>query len=302
MSGRTYATWSWAMGENMRPTDTSQRRAWLVCGAMVALAMLAGPAFAHGVPDAEAQRLANGSLLDFVISGAIHMVTGYDHLLFLFGVMFFLTRFWEIVKFITAFTIGHSITLLGATLLGIQANYYLIDAVIAISVIYKGFDNVDGFRRAFGIEPPHLLFMVFAFGLIHGFGLSTRLQRVDLPETGLVERIIAFNVGVELGQIAALVIMVALLAIWRRIKNFTAFAKIANYGLIAAGSLLFLYQMHGWLHTTQPDEFGFSEDGHYHAHEAMDEEAARQQEELARQRQGRDTLMPAEDFMQDEEN
>jgi hypothetical protein len=260
------------------------------------------PAFAHGVPDAEAQRLANGSLLDFLISGAIHMVTGYDHLLFLFGVMFFLTRFWEIVKFITAFTLGHSITLLGATLLHVSANYYLIDAVIAISVIYKGFDNVDGFRKGLGIEAPNLLFMVFAFGLVHGFGLSARIQRVALPEEGLVERIIAFNVGVELGQIAALIVMVAVLAIWRRLSSFAVFAKAANYGLIIAGSLLFLYQMHGWLHTTQPDEFGFSEDGHYHAHEAMDAEAVRQQEELARQRQGRDTLMPAEDLMQDKED
>lgn len=251
--------------------------------------MLALPAFAHGVPDAEAQRLANGSVLDFAISGAKHMITGYDHLLFLFGVMFFLTRFWDIVKFITAFTIGHSITLLGATLLGIQANYYLIDAVIAISVIYKGFDNLDGFKKAFGVEPPHLLFMVFAFGLIHGFGLSARLQKLPLPETGLVERIIAFNVGVEAGQIVALIVMVAVLSVWRRLPSFQPFSKIANYGLVAAGALLFLYQMHGYLHTRYPDEFGFSEDGHYHSHQQMDEE-------LARQREGRDPLMSPEDL------
>jgi low affinity Fe/Cu permease len=255
-----------------------------------------GPALAHGVPDAEAQRLANGSLYDFMRSGAVHMITGYDHLLFLFGVMFFLTRFWEIVKFITAFTIGHSITLLGATLLGINANYYLIDAVIAISVIYKGFDNVDGFRKGLGMAPPNLMLMVFGFGLVHGFGLSARLQRVPLPEEGLVERIIAFNVGVELGQIAALVVMVAVLAIWRRLPSFAPFSKAANYGLIIAGSLLFLFQMHGWLHTTQPDEYGFSEDGHYHSHQAMDEDLARQREDLARQREGRDTLMPAEEL------
>jgi hypothetical protein len=256
---------------------------------LLVASLLAMPAFAHGVPDAEAQRLANGSVLDFAISGAKHMITGYDHLLFLFGVMFFLTRFWDIVKFITAFTIGHSITLLGATLLGIQANYYLIDAVIAISVIYKGFDNLDGFKKAFGIEPPHLLFMVFAFGLIHGFGLSARLQKLPPPETGLVERIIAFNVGVEAGQIAALIVMVAVLSVWRRLPSFQAFSKIANYGLVAAGALLFLYQMHGYLHTRYPDEFGFSEDGHYHSHQQMDEE-------LARQREGRDTLMSPEEL------
>ncbi len=250
---------------------------------------IAAPAFAHGVPDSEAQRLADGSLFDYLRSGAVHMITGYDHLLFLFGVMFFLTRFWDIVKFVTAFTIGHSITLLGATLLGIHANYYLIDAVIAISVIYKGFDNVDGFRKGLGIEPPNLLFMVFGFGLIHGFGLSTRLQRLPLPEEGLVERIIAFNVGVELGQIAALIAMVAVLAILRRLALFNPLAKAANWALMIAGALLFLYQMHGWLHTTRPDDFGFSHDEHYHAHEAMDED-------LARQREGRDTLLPADEF------
>jgi hypothetical protein len=268
-------------------------RPCLAPGAAAALILVfllsAGSAFAHGVPDSEAQRLSNGSVLDYAMSGAVHMVTGYDHLLFLFGVMFFLTRFWDIVKFITAFTLGHSITLLGATLLGINANYYLIDAVIAISVIYKGFDNVDGFRKGLGMEPPDLLFMVFGFGLVHGFGLSARLQRLPLPEEGLVERIIAFNVGVELGQIAALVGMVAVLAIWRRLASFAAFAKIANYGLIAAGSLLFLYQMHGWLHTTRPDDFGFSRDRHYHDHQAMDEE-------LARQRENRDTLISPEDL------
>ncbi len=258
-----------------------------VC-AVAAWAILttAEPAFGHGVPDAEAQRLVNGSLYDFMRSGAVHMVTGYDHLLFLLGVMFFLTRFWDIARFVTAFTIGHSITLLAATLLKIQASYYLIDAVIAISVIYKGFDNVDGFRKALGVGPPDLLAMVFGFGLIHGFGLSARLQRLPLPETGLVERILAFNVGVELGQLAALAVMVAILAVWRRFSSFPVFAKATNFGLIIAGSLLFLFQMHGWLHTTRPNDFGFAADGHYHAHQRMDEEIRRDR--------NRETLMPAD--------
>jgi hypothetical protein len=173
------------------------------------------------------------------------------------------------VKFITAFTIGHSITLLFATLAGISANYYLIDAVIAISVIYKGFDNLDGFRRKIGVEPPNLLWMVFAFGLIHGFGLAARLQQLPLPETGLVPRILSFNVGVELGQIAALLVMVALLAGWRRRKSFSPFSVVANGGLVAAGVMLFFMQMHGYQHSVYPDELGFSEDLHYHAHEAM---------------------------------
>lgn len=236
-----------------------------------ALALAAGPAYAHGVPPEQIQALVEGGPWAYLKSGAVHMVTGYDHLLFLFGVMFFLTRFGSIAKFVTVFTLGHSITLLGGTLLGIQANYYLIDAVIAISVIYKGFDNLDGFRRGLGIEPPSLLWMVFGFGLIHGFGLATRLQQLPLPEDGLVARILAFNVGVELGQIAALVVMVAALAALRRTASFRPFTIAANYGLVIAGALLFLMQMHGYLHTRHPDDLGFSSDLHEHDHERMRE-------------------------------
>jgi hydrogenase/urease accessory protein HupE len=265
-------------------------RRLVAAGLVVGLVLLASaPAFAHGVPSAEAQRLVNGGPLDFLRSGAVHMVTGYDHLLFLFGVMFFLTKFWEIVKFVTAFTLGHSITLLGATLLHFQVNYYLIDAVIAISVIYKGFDNLEGFPRSLGMKAPNVMLMVFGFGLIHGLGLSARIQKIQLPampQIDLIERIVAFNVGVELGQIAALIVMVAILAFCRRLASFPVFTRAANGALMIAGSLLFLFQMHGWLHTTYPDDYGFSRDGHFHDHQRM-------QEELEQQRRGRDTLMPA---------
>jgi hypothetical protein len=231
-----------------------------------------GAATAHGVPADEVQRLVEGGPLAYLRSGAVHMVTGYDHLLFLFGVMFFLTRFGQIAKFVTVFTLGHSITLLAGTLLGIKANYFLVDAVIAISVIYKGIDNLDGFQKWIGVKPPNLLLMVFGFGLVHGFGLSTRLQKLPLPQEGLVERILAFNVGVELGQLAALVVMVAILALWRRSSTFPVFSRVANAGLIFAGCLLFLMQMHGWLHTTHPDDLGFSSDLHAHDHSRMDAE------------------------------
>ncbi len=235
----------------------------------VLVAGLVPDALAHGIPEADRQAIIEGGNLRYLLLGAEHMVTGYDHLLFLLGVIFFLRRFGEIVKFITAFTIGHSITLLFATLLGITANYFLVDAVIAISVIYKGFENMDGFRRYIEVEPPNLLFMVFAFGLIHGFGLSTRLQQLPLPEEGLVWRILSFNLGVELGQIAALVVMLAVLAGWRHLRSWAIFSRVVNAGLIAAGSLLFLAQMHGYLHTSYPDDFGFSADLHEHAHLEM---------------------------------
>src|SRR5215216_5730637 len=177
--------------------------------------MLPATAFAHAMTAADQATALAGGNLEYLKLGAIHMLTGYDHLLFLFGVMFFLTRFGEIVKFITAFTVGHCITLVFATLMHIQANYYLIDAVIALTVCYKAFDNLDGFRKYIGVTSPNLLGAVFLFGLIHGFGLSTRLQQLPLGQEGLVLRILSFNVGVEIGQIIALTGMWFVLSSWR---------------------------------------------------------------------------------------
>ncbi len=228
---------------------------------------------AHGVPQEDIQALINGGNWAFVVSGAKHMVTGYDHLLFLFGVMFFLTRVGEVVKFITAFTLGHSITLLFGTLMGITANAYLVDAFIALTVAYKGLENIKGFQRYFHFTPPNLVFMVFFFGLIHGFGLATRLTVLPLGDEGLVGKILSFNLGVELGQIAALIVILGVLAIWRRLPSFAKFSDVANKLLIFAGFMLLLFQLHGYFHTTYPDEFGFSEDMHSHAHEDMAHEA-----------------------------
>jgi hypothetical protein len=229
----------------------------------------ATPASAHGVPQADLQMLEQGGNLAYMWLGAKHMVTGYDHLLFIFGVIFFLTRFVDVVKFISVFTIGHSITLTVGTLLGINVNYYVIDAVIALTVCYKALENIDGFRRYFGVTTPNLLYAVFGFGLIHGLGLATRLQQVPLPGGGLIWRILSFNLGVELGQIAALAVMVALLSIWRHRQSFTAFSVVTNKALVAAGLLLFLVQLHGYTHNRHPDNYGFSVDLHDHAHDDM---------------------------------
>lgn len=196
-------------------------------------------AMAHGIHADQIRKLRYAGPLDYFWAGSTHMLTGYDHLLFLFGVMFFLTKLRDIITFIAAFTIGHSITLIGATLYGVQANYFLVDAIIAVSVIYKGFDNLDGFRKWFGIDPPNLLGMVFGFGLIHGFGLATRLQDIGLPDDGLTPRLLAFNAGVELGQIGALIGMTALLALVRRSSFFGPFTTIANTGLMIAGRFCF---------------------------------------------------------------
>ena len=212
---------------------------------IISLIIFSGLIFSHGISESDKIEIVHGSLIDYLYLGAKHMITGYDHILFLIGVIFFLTRFSDIVKFITAFTIGHSITLILATLFKITANYYLIDAIIAFSVIYKGFENLDGFKKWLFIKPPNLVLMVLIFGLIHGFGLSTRLQQISLGGNNLIYSILSFNVGVELGQIAALSIAFPLLLLMRG-RFFENISKLSNWGLIIAGGLLLIYQLNGF--------------------------------------------------------
>lgn len=241
----------------------------------VAIASFASAsAWAHGMSAEDQARILNAGYLEYIRLGATHMLSGYDHLLFLFGVMFFLTRFGEIIKFITAFTVGHSITLVFATLFGITANYYLIDAVIALTVCYKAFDNLGGFQKHLQMKSPNLTWMVFAFGLIHGFGLSTRLQQLPLGHDGLVLKILSFNVGVELGQIVALSIMLALLMVWRKTPSFGRFSKASNVAIMLTGGLLLLMQLHGFQHTQYPDDFPLNRDDHQHVHEDMEDNKA----------------------------
>jgi hydrogenase/urease accessory protein HupE len=170
------------------------------------------------------------------------MLTGYDHLLFLAGVVFYLNNFKDILKFITVFTIGHCITLIGATYAGITANEHLVDAVIALSVLYKGFENLGGFEK-FRVKSPNLLLMVGLFGLIHGFGLSTRLQSFDMGEEQFLAKILCFNLGVEVGQVLALIPIVFIITLSRKRKQFPAFYKAVNWYLVLAGICLFAYQI-----------------------------------------------------------
>ncbi len=236
------------------------------------LMLLPFVALAHGISDADKQRMLEGGYLQYIGLGATHMLTGYDHLLFLFGVVFFLTGLKEVVKFVTVFTLGHTITLILATFFQITWNYYLIDAIIALSVIYKGFDNNGGFQKYFDMKSPNLLGAVFLFGLLHGFGLSTRLQQLPLGEdaTGMLMRILSFNLGVELGQIAALMVMVTILSLWRHRPSFKRFSFASNQTLIYAGVFLLLMQLHGYQHDADPDGFRFPAQEHQHAHEDMD--------------------------------
>lgn len=234
--------------------------------------ILSANTFAHGISEDAKRAMIEGGYLRYIGLGAEHMITGYDHLLFLFGVIFFLTTFKDIVKFISVFTLGHSITLISATFLGITANYWLVDAVIALSVCYKGFDNNKGFQEYFGLKKsPSLMKVVFLFGLIHGFGLSTRLQQLPLGEKGggMLLRIISFNIGVELGQIMGLVVMLIIIKELRKLHLFKRLSRVLNDGLMLAGFMLLLMQLHGYLHTSNPDEFGFSQDNHHHEHMKM---------------------------------
>ena len=202
---------------------------------------------AHDIADADQALLANGSLWAYIWVGAKHMLTGYDHLLFLTGVIFYLSDFKSIVKFITVFTIGHSITLLSATYLGFKVDEHLIDAVIALSVLYKGFENLGGFEKILKIPSPNLLAMVFSFGLIHGLGLSSRLQSFNLGNEAYLAKIISFNVGVEMGQILALIPIVFIITKWKAFKSYQSFYKAVNFYLIIAGVFLFVFQIHNFL-------------------------------------------------------
>lgn len=235
------------------------------------LILLSSALFAHGISESDLKAMNDGGNLQYIWLGATHMLSGYDHLLFLFGVVFFLSSTRDIIKFVTVFTLGHSITLIFATFMGINANYYLIDAVIALSVIYKAFDNNGMFKSYLGIKSPNLLLMVFLFGLIHGFGLSTKLQQLPLGEQDMdmLIRIISFNIGVELGQIVALIVMLLILTQWRKLASFKRFSKVTNDMLMLAGFMLFLMQIHGYLHTVNEEDFGFNRDEHYHIHQEM---------------------------------
>lgn len=217
---------------------------------LFAIAALVLPAIAeaHNVSKRDAsfvQSNQGAAIPAFLYLGAKHMVTGYDHIAFLVGVIFFLYRLKDIVQYVSLFTLGHSITLLGGVLGGIHANPYAIDAIIGFSVVYKAFDNMDGFRRFLGLEPNTKL-AVLIFGLFHGFGLATKLQELTLSKNGLVANIISFNVGVEIGQVVALTAVLIALSIWRTRSGFLRHAFATNTVLMTAGFILVGYQVAGY--------------------------------------------------------
>jgi hypothetical protein len=216
-----------------------------------ALLLAAWPAVldAHGVSRRDAAFVATvtgPAPAPFAYLGAKHMVTGYDHLLFLVGVIFFLYRLRDVVLYVSLFTIGHSLTLLGGVLGDVRANAYIIDAIIGLSVVYKGFENIGGFQRIVGIR-PNTQIAVLVFGLFHGFGLSTKLQELSLPSEGLMANLLSFNVGVEIGQGIALTGVFIALAYWRSRPGFARHAFATNTALMIGGFVLVGYQLAGYM-------------------------------------------------------
>jgi hypothetical protein len=215
---------------------------------LACVALLPVAAWAHDVAEGDkafVQSIDGPAFVPFLYLGAKHMVTGYDHILFLIGVVFFLYRLKDVILYVSMFTIGHSVTLLAGTLLGIGANPYLIDAIIALSVVYKGVENIGGFARI-GLR-LNTKAMVLLFGLFHGLGLATKLMSLNMSKNGLLVNLIGFNVGVELGQVIVLACVVTLLNLWRTSRSFDRSAFAANLALIAAGLLLTGWQIKGYL-------------------------------------------------------
>lgn len=218
--------------------------------ALAAITAIAPTVSAHGIAGKDALFLLslNGpAIIPLMYLGAKHMVTGYDHLLFLIGVIFFLYRLQDILLYVSLFTIGHSVTLLAGAIGGVHANPFIVDAIIGLSIVYKGFENIGGFKTL-GIEPDTRI-AVLIFGLVHGFGLATKLQQFSLSQNGLVTNIVSFNVGVELGQFTALSAVLLALLYWRTRPGYLRHAYAANAALMSAGFVLAGYQLAGYFTT-----------------------------------------------------
>jgi hypothetical protein len=231
-------------------TARPAQRHLLVAAGILLVALLlvqAAPALAHDISDSDraaVARIDGPAPFVFLYLGAKHMVTGIDHILFLTGVIFFLYRLRDVVIYVSMFTLGHSLTLLGGVLLNTGANAYIVDAIIGFSVVYKAFENLGGFRKL-GVAINTKL-AVLGFGLFHGLGLATKVRELGLPEDGLLVNLISFNVGVEVGQVVVLAVLVTLFNLWRMRPSFALGAFYANLALMAGGFVLIGYQLTGY--------------------------------------------------------
>ena len=241
MDGSSRKRWSW-------PRHARHRLALLTLLGLALLTGFGADALAHGVAEGDKgyiQEITGINLLPFMYLGAKHMVTGYDHLLFLFGVIFFLYRLSHIGIYVSLFAIGHSTTLLLGVIFDTNVSSYLIDAIIGLSVVYKALDNLGAYQRWFGFQPNTKL-ATLVFGLFHGFGLATKIREFDIAPDGLIPNLLAFNVGVEIGQLLALAAILILMGYWRRTDGFWRHAYTANVAMMTAGFMLTGYQLTGW--------------------------------------------------------
>lgn len=206
------------------------------------------PAVAHDVSQSNArfvEGVSGPAPFPFLYLGAKHMVTGLDHVFFLIGVVFFLRKFRDIVTYVSLFTLGHSLTLLVGVLANVSVSVFLIDALIGLSVVYKAFENLGGFRKLFG-GSVDMRAAVFGFGLFHGLGLATKLHALSMDDNGLLLNLISFNIGVEIGQVLVLLLVVWLLNIWRTSPRFETHAWYANIALMMGGFVLIGQHLTGY--------------------------------------------------------
>ena len=206
-------------------------------------------AFAHNVTEGDAgyiQEIWGVKIVPFMYLGAKHMITGYDHILFLLGVVFFLYRMKDVAVYVSIFALGHSSTMLLGVWYGWGINAYIVDAIIGLSVVYKALDNLGAYKRWFGYQPNTKL-ATLIFGFIHGTGLATKILDYEIAEDGLLANLLAFNVGVEIGQILALAVILIVMGYWRKSKNFYRDAYTANVIMMAIGFILMGYQITGFI-------------------------------------------------------
>ncbi len=227
---------------------TTTQRVFLFTAVTLLLLVSGSDAQAHAVAQGDKgfiQETSGVNLMAFTYLGAKHMVTGYDHLLFLLGVIFFLYRMQHIAIYVSLFALGHSTTMLLGVYFNIGINSYIIDAIIGLSVVYKALDNIGAYQRWFGYQPNTRL-ATLIFGFFHGFGLSTKIIEYDISPDGLIPNLLAFNVGVEIGQLLALAMILIVMSFWRKTDNFLRHAYTANVAMMSAGFLLIGYQLTGY--------------------------------------------------------
>ena len=236
------------LGKRQLPFFLEKHLNRTIFAGLIIFLLLGSTAFAHGVAEGDKgyiQEITGVNLLPFAYLGAKHMFTGYDHILFLLGVIFFLYKLKHIGIYVSLFALGHSTTMLLGVYFGTSINGYLIDAIIGLSVVYKALDNMGAYQRWFGVQ-PNTKIATLVFGLFHGFGLATKIQEYEISRDGLLANMLAFNVGVEIGQLLALAAILIVMSYWRRTNSFMRHAYTANVLMMIAGFMLIGYQLTGY--------------------------------------------------------